>query len=64
MYKRLKLNKRNIFDLIPGMTVLLAHNQNSALAHQNSEKRPSKQRKGYIATCKNVLIEIAQINYP
>ena len=27
----------------------MAHNQNSALAHQNSEKRPSKQRKGYIA---------------
>ena len=45
-------------------TIILAHNQNSALAHQNSEKRPSKQRKGYIAACKDVLIEIAQINYP
>ena len=40
-----------------------AHNQNSALALQNSEKWPSKQRKGYIATCKDVLIETAQINY-
>ena len=42
----------------------VAHNQNSALAHQNSENMPSKQRKGYIATCKDVLIEIVQINYP
>ena len=39
-----------------------AHNQNSALGHQNSEKQLSKQRMNYIATCKIVLIMTAQDN--
>ena len=38
----------------------MAHNQNSALGHQNSKKQLSKQRMDYIATCKIMLIITAQ----
>ena len=40
-----------------------AHNQNSALGHQNSEKQLSIQRMDYIATCKIVLINTAHNNW-
>ena len=46
-----------------GTIVAVAHNQNSALGHQNSENQLSKQRMDYIATCKIVLIITAQNNY-
>ena len=37
MYNSLKLNQRNIFDLIPGMTVIFSDDDFTTTAHSHSE---------------------------
>lgn len=36
MYKSLKLNQRNIFDLIPGMTVIFSDDDFTTTAHSEA----------------------------